>query len=150
MKKLLAILLAVVMLGTFAAMAAAEGTDYALPPTTIYPPWLAEYGTRVNPGEHNFPFLIISQTGWTVSSDVDWIVPRTPSGSGILTVSVDIAENFGATRTGTITVVADCGEILDIVIVQDFPGSYWWATNRPAWWTFIVRWIFFGWLWMSY
>ncbi len=49
--------------------------------------------------------------GWTVTSNVPWIAPGAPSGTGTGQLNYTVAANTGASRTGTLTIA---GQVLTV------------------------------------
>ena len=118
-------------------------------PTKIHD-HLNPYPTVYLPVEEStgFGFPIYSSVYWVVTTNVDWLTPSVYSGQGNGGITFFVPTNTGRTRTGTITVTADCGEVITVTVVQHGLQTPWWEAY-PAWFQFILRWLFFGWLWME-
>jgi len=94
-----------------------------------------------------FFFPVYSSVYWIVTSDVDWLTPSVYSGQGNGEVTISVSTNAGRTRTGTIALTTDRGEVIPVTVIQWGQKTPRWE-GYPPWLQFILRWFLFGWIWM--
>ncbi|MCL2195231.1 MAG: BACON domain-containing protein [Oscillospiraceae bacterium] len=96
-------------------------------------------------GRCSWQFHVTATTPWTVTADVDWLVLAVDEQSNTFTVSEP--HNDGEERNAVVTVTTEGNdEYYTLVFTQrpHRPFFYYWE----PWMQWILRWIFFGWIWM--
>ena len=99
----------------------------AVPLLTVGYDWLG-----LNAGADSVDISIRSDTGWTVTTDHDWITTSVTGGTGDGSFRISVtANNTGSTRIGTVTVRSGCGTVTRSIHV--------WQLARPNLWQRIVN-----------
>ncbi len=66
-----------------------------------------------------FEIDITSNCYFSISDNQSWITTNISAGSGNTTIEISVTKNTDPQRTGTITVTAETGELIEIVITQE-------------------------------
>jgi hypothetical protein len=75
-----------------------------------------------SPNANNSSLQIMTNTSWTATSNNSWLTIDRTSGFGNTTITMNIAANTGAARTGTITIRAGNGSLSRTITINQPAG----------------------------